>query len=43
MGGATTWEEGDLEEVEEEEAAEDPAQVESVLRAGGRVDNEDEG
>ena len=43
VGGATTREDGDLEEVEEEVEAEDPAQVELVLRAGGREDNEDEG
>ena len=41
VGGLTAWEGGDLDELDDEGATEEPAQVESAAD-GSRVEDEDE-
>ena len=41
VGGVTAWEGGDLDELDNEGATEEPAQVESAAK-GSRVEDEDE-
>ena len=41
VGGLTAWEGGDLDELDDEGATEEPAQVESAAE-GSRVEDEDE-
>jgi hypothetical protein len=41
VGGVTAWEEGDLDELDDKGATEEPAQVESAVK-GSRVEDEDD-